>query len=390
MKTIKPSSRTSIQPSALAAGALIMLSLGASTGCESGHATEPAPLAMGATTAQADGPQARGVTLDADSRAWVTIEPVALERFAPSVTSPGRFELREAAVADVAVLVAGRVVAVHVIPGDDVAEGDPIVTLESPDAVATRFEVANSRAELVAARDAVRRQVSMAERGVGLEVERMAAQTRLLHAQSAVARAERAAALLGDGEGSVVTLKAPRAGTVLERMTAPGAWVSPDSGPVAKVGDPDSVWFVAQVFERDLGAVSAGTPVEIETANGATLRGKVVRLSRVVDTATRRAAVHIELERSADTHVPRPGTWARAKLAGPARDSLVVPLEAVLLKGQGESSVYVEEAGVLVSRVVRLGERDGQRVEVVSGIEPGAAVVKRGALLVDGQADMLL
>ena len=346
------------------------LGFGGLAACSEGRATGGEPMAPMATV---------------PSREWVTVEALAPERFTPHVTAPGRFELREAATADVATQVGGRVVAVHVLPGDAVKEGDPIATLESPDAVSARFEVQSARAELDAARDAARRQSAMAERGVGLEIERVAAKTRLLQAQSAMAKAERAAALLGEGEGPTVVLRAPRDGTVLERMTGPGAWIGPEDGPVARVGDPDAVWFVAQVFERDLGQVALGARVEIQTTTGARLAGKVARLSRVVEPSTRRAAVHVEI----DGECPRAGTWARAEVFGQERESLVLPLEAVLLKGK-DSVVYVQEGGELKQRSVRLGERDGQRVEIIDGIAPGTEVVQRGTLLVDSQANQIL
>lgn len=360
-------------------GAAGLMGLGA---CAAGHATEGAEAATDGGRA----PGRAGVVLGEGSLEWVSVEAVGPEPFTPSVGAPGRFELREAAISDVATQVAGRVVAVHVVPGDVVKAGEPIATLESPDAVMARFEVQSARAELEAARDALRRQQSMAERGVGLEVERAAARTRVLQAQTALSRAERAATLLGDGDGPTVVLRAPRDGTVLERAVTPGAWVGPDGGAVARVGDPDAVWFVAQVFERDLAQVRLGARVQIETTVGAKLDGTVARVSRVVDPETRRAAVYVEVEGER----PRAGTWARVAIDTEERTSLVVPLEAVLLKGQGDSILYVEQGGALLARTVRLGARDGQRVEIVEGLAAGERVVKRGALLVDGQANQIL
>ena len=67
---------------------------------------------------------------------------------------------------------------------------------------------------------------------------------------------------------------------------------------------------------------------------------------------------------------------------GGTRNALSVPVEAVIDDG-GQRVVYVMRGGESFSRVpVRLGLRDGNRFEVLEGLQAGDRVVSRGAMQV--------
>lgn len=379
-ETRRPMTRLRGAGSLLASAGLLALTIG----CAASKANPSDPAAP-ASEAPRGGD---GVELQEASRKWVTVEAASSRAFGATIEAPGRVELRDTALQDVAAHVPGRVARLHVLVGDRVEAGQVLVTLESSEAIAARTELAATRAELAAASDALRRQTRLMESGVGIELERVNAQTRLAQARSAVERAERAAAMMGEGEGSTIVLKAPGAGTVLERNVTQGTYVGPESGALLRIGDPDQVWLVAQVFERDLGEVRVGAKATMATVNGASLSGTVARIGSLVDVATRRVPVYVELDSQGG--IPRAGTWTRVKLSGVDRRGLVLPTEAVLVKDQGKSVVYVEREGRFHATPVELGGRSNGSVEILSGLSEGETVVVRGALLIDGQASLLL
>ena len=78
-----------------------------------------------------------------------------------------------------------------------------------------------------------------------------------------------------------------------------------------------------------------------------------------------------------------PGSWVEMHLLAPAdRQTLTVPSEA-LIEEMGLYFVYVQHTPELFEkREVSIGDTDGRRMEVLSGLKPGERVVSRGAVLV--------
>jgi multidrug efflux pump subunit AcrA (membrane-fusion protein) len=79
----------------------------------------------------------------------------------------------------------------------------------------------------------------------------------------------------------------------------------------------------------------------------------------------------------------RAGAFVEAHIwNGPEREALVVPASAIL-EEKGVDVVYVMVGGERFERrMVRLGARDRDKVEILSGLEPGARVVTDGAYYV--------
>jgi cobalt-zinc-cadmium efflux system membrane fusion protein len=160
--------------------------------------------------------------------------------------------------------------------------------------------------------------------------------------------------------------------------------------PLVEIGDPSSLWVVADVFERDLPLVRQGATARVELPSlQQTLAGNVVSVGAVVSSGLRTAPVRISL--SLHTTPLRPGMYGRADIAvGHDASSLTLPTEAVLVKGK-DTVVYVEKSPTTFERrAVVVGQPLNGRVQVVSGLAPGDRVVVRGALLLDGAADQLL
>ena len=324
------------------------------------------------------------------SRPFIVTESVSGARSGASVSAPARVDFRDGAVSQLGAPLDGRIVKVDVQIGRRVSEGDPLLTLDCPDAAEMRAAVASGTASLREAHSALDRQNRMMQQGVGTERDRIAAETRVSELEAELERVQADVTFIGVGSGTGVVLRSPINGIVISRRANVGMTVQKGSDPIVEVGDPSALLIVADVFERDLPLVreAARAHVQLSSLNGS-FDGHVSSIGTVVATGLRTAPVRIAVE-----HAPvalRPGMFGRVRIDGVATD-LSLPTEAILIKDGKESFVYVEQDPLTFIRrpvVVAQHAEDG-RVRIVSGISPGDKVVVRGALLLDGSADQLL
>ncbi len=333
-------------------------------------------------------------------RARVEVPPSALEFVATetvvpggtsrTVEAPGRTAFRDDAVARVGPPVPGRVQAVHVHLGDHVRVGTPLVTLGSPDAASARAELRVARTALRAARVELDRQNALLERGVGLARERVAAEAAVAHAESELARAQQANALIGRDRGGVVVVRAPIDGVVLSRSVTKGAIVDPSGDPMIEIGDPDALWVVADVFDDDLPALREGARATVEIAGHiGSVDASVVAIGGAVDTRLRRAPVWLQLDERPPTL--RAGSYARVEIDVGERGVPFVPASAVVLQDGVHATVYVALGeGVFERRPVSVGRPVRGHLPVQQGIVAGEDVVVEGVLLLDGAVEQLL
>ncbi|MGK3999386.1 efflux RND transporter periplasmic adaptor subunit [Sorangium sp. So ce1024] len=349
----------------------------------------------GTSSAEAAGPsqpiEEGVVRIAPESRSSLDIQPAGAGAAVAVVRAPGRVAFRDGAVAQVAAPIVGRVAEIHVKVGDPVKAGDPLVTLHSPAAAAARADLESALVSLKAARAVLERQTAMLQKGVGIESEKFQAEIDVAKVESDVARAQRAVAYLGQGAGSTVVVRAPIAGTVLQRRTTLGAVADPNGEALIELGDSQATWIVADVFERDLPLVAPGAGASVALASvPQPVRGRVVSVGATLTSGMRTAPVYVALDDDAAV-APRAGMYARVTIDAQALDGVTLPVNAVLIKDGKTSVVYVQRDELtFVRREVSVGQPIDGRVHVLSGVAPGDRVVVRGALLLDGAADQLL
>ena len=370
-------------PVARVAVGVLWLTSACSGHSDSTAAPKPAPPAR---VVQAGGL----IRLPPESTRFIEVAEARNDGAHVPLRAPARVAFRDGAVSRLGVPVAARVVAVHVALGQDVTRGTALVTLASAEAASTRADVERGRLEVRAAQEMVKRQTQMLAQGVGIEMERFAAEMRLAEAKAGLRKAEEEANLLGDDPDVTVKIRAPLNGQVLALRATVGATVEPGGEPVVEVGDPKSLWIVAEVFEQDLPAVKPGALVTVESsAIDGTLSGRVVAISGHVDAAARRVPVFVALD-PADLERLRPGMYAAVRIETDVAQGVPVPATAVLTKESGINVVYVQRDGGFEARVVTVGRSFEGQVEILHGLQSGDRVVVGGALLLDGSAEQRL
>lgn len=322
---------------------------------------------------------------------FVRTEPVTSGGSTHPVEAPARVAFRDGAVAQVGAPVAGRVQEVHVRLGDRVQAGAKLVTIGSSDAAGARAELRRAESIVHAARLELERQKTLSDRGVGLARDRVEAEAALAQAETELARARHANALIGKDRGGQVVIRAPIAGVVLRRSVTPGGVVEPGGEPLLEIGDPTALWIVADVYSDEVELVRDGAAATLEVPGmPEPVAVTVAAVGGAVDPRTRRAPVWLTLVGTVP-HL-RAGTFVRVMIEGGEPAKAIVPTSAVVLKDGMHALVYVatEDPGVFERRPVAVGRPVRGRIPVLEGLSPGDSVVVEGALLLDGAADQLL
>jgi RND family efflux transporter MFP subunit len=239
-----------------------------------------------------------------------------------------------------------------------------------------------------AGRDEVAAQVRSAEAGLaqagaGLDKARSDVAAAAARVAVAEANARRAEAMSG-----YTKLLAPYDGVVTRRHVDTGHLTVPGgaSDPLFDVARIDRVRVAVGVPEASAPLVDVGDQAEVrlQALDQRIFQGRVARISWALDQQTRTLRAEVDLENPEGTL--RPGLYAYATIVAEEHpDVLTVPATAIV-REEGRAYCVVVEGDRARRREVGLGLSDGTKVEVVSGLEGGEAVVsKNAAALADGQ-----
>jgi RND family efflux transporter MFP subunit len=179
-----------------------------------------------------------------------------------------------------------------------------------------------------------------------------------------------ASALVYTGSARVT---APFDGVVTERRIEVGDMAAPGA-PLFTVEDLGRVKVEATVAESIAAALSAGTPVEVVFATGATRTATIEEILPAADPRSRTFVVRVVLD-NADGSL-RPGGFARLRLPGvPGEGAGALVPEAALVRRGPLTGVFVADGGVARLRWVTVGAARQGAVEVLTGLVPGERVV---------------
>lgn len=168
-------------------------------------------------------------------------------------------------------------------------------------------------------------------------------------------------------------LRAPRDGIIGFRQVEVGTYVQPGQK-ILSVVDNSSIYVDCQVSEQDVAAMKVGQTVELQLeALGRMYGGKVIYISPAADAKTQSFVARIALT-NADNSV-KSGMFARGQIEVMQKSqALFIPKEALLEKN-GEYSIFViTENNKAENRNVKLGLRNDQEVEIISGLKAGDMV----------------
>lgn len=275
-----------------------------------------------------------------------------------------------------------RIKAIYVDEGQKVSKGQRLVALDDVNTDSYELQVANAEANLKNVEINYNRAVELYKIGGGTKqsVEQM--ELSLINAQNALASAKRA--LQNVKENTVLT--SPISGVVTARNYDAGDMTG--QLPILTIAQVQPVKIVINVSESELSKVNNGMPavVKFDTYGDEEFAGKVTMVAPTVDVATRTFGVEVTVANKDNRILP--GMFARVELNLGTMEHVVVPDKAVVKQpGSGNYYVYVYKDGKVSYNQVQLGQRMGDKYELISGVESGSQVVVSGqSRLANGDA----
>lgn len=297
--------------------------------------------------------------------AVVETAPVALGTIAREVTVSGTVEpIRTVAVN---AQMAGALLDVGVEEGSPVRQGQVLARIDAREIAA---QVRSAQASYDVAQAALERAEQLRQRQVitAAEYERDQAARDAARAQLDGLRTRQGYSVVRAPASGVVTVKSVESGDVVGAQTK-----------LFEIADVSTMVVPVRVSELDVVKLSPGdrVRVELDALPGQTLDGRIRRVFPSADPATRLVPVEVALQ-GEGARSARPGFLARVSLAlGQNQNVKLVPQSAIV-QSAGETSVFVVKDGKAERRPVETGLTSEGKVEVLSGLEPGEAVVTLG------------
>jgi len=349
--------------------------------------SKPDAAAQAAVTPQ-------NVTLTAAQLQHIRLVTVGQADFHKAVEAPGVVDFDNDQATSVTSPISGLVTRLLVSPGQLVAAGQALAMVDSSDFAAatgayakalatarTTRQLADADKELAQHNGVSAREAQQAETdAVNAAADRDAALAALqaLKIDPKAIRDIQAGRPISHIEGAI---RAPIAGTVVEKLITPGQLLQAGTTPAFTVANLSKVWVMAQVSGSDLASVSAGDPAEVETGVGtATLTGVVDNVAALVNPDTRAVSARVVVDNPGRLLKKQMYVHVRIR-SRQAKAGLTAPVSAILRDDENLPFVYVAQPnGAFARRHVTLGDRAGDQVQIPTGLQAGDRVVADGGI----------
>jgi cobalt-zinc-cadmium efflux system membrane fusion protein len=371
--------------------ALVSLALTALTSCSS-RSTDTAASPASSSTTETSESKARLFTVPQDQMAHVQVVPVQAVKLTRVLRLTGAVAYNSFETTPVITQVGGPVARILVFPGQEVKPGQPMLYVSSPDYAQLRTNFMKARDAYQLALKSYARSKELYEHGARALADLEQAETTRNQAQADLQAADEALKVLGlnsekvfrDPVSPEIAVFATMAGVVVERLASPGQVLQAGATQVFTISNMNTVWVLANVYEHDLGFVHLGDAVEIQTDAYATkFHGTISFISPALDATSRTLQVRI-VTNDPGGKLKKDMFVTAIVQAGVIENALTVPDAAVLRTPENEPFVYVAEdpakPNQFGQRLVSVGESQGGKTQILSGLKQGENVAADGSL----------
>ena len=167
-----------------------------------------------------------------------------------------------------------------------------------------------------------------------------------------------------------------------------GMYVKPATEVMA-LADLSSVWLLVDIFERQSDWVAPGQPAEVRLGYlpGRVWEGEVEFVYPTIDPKTRTLQARLRFDNPDEAL--KPNMYATVNIyAGPKRDVLSIPREALIKTGSEQRVIVALGDGKFKPRKVTSGMESGDFVEITGGLNEGDRVVTSAQFLIDSEASL--
>jgi cobalt-zinc-cadmium efflux system membrane fusion protein len=362
-------------------------------GC--GGAADQASKMTSFSTAESRESKAELFSLPADQMAHIQVVTVEQGPLARILRLTGAVEYNDFKTTPVITQVGGPVSRVVVVQGEHVRAGQPLLYIASPD-------YSLLRASYIKARDAYQLADKVYTRAQDLFAHHAISQVDLDQAQSTRTQAQAdlesstdAIRILGIANPETIVTKPPSpevplfspvAGEVVDRQCSAGQLLAAGATQCFTLSDMSSVWILVNIYQNDVAYVHVGDAVKVDNESyPEAVHGKIEYISPALDPATRTLQARIE--------APNPGERLKKEMyvtaevqAGMIPNALFVPNSSVLRNEQNMPYVYLQTGQAqFARRDVTLGESQGGKTQILTGLQASDRVVGDGSLFLQFQ-----
>ncbi|HWP97299.1 MAG TPA: efflux RND transporter periplasmic adaptor subunit [Syntrophomonadaceae bacterium] len=271
--------------------------------------------------------------------------------------------------------IGGRVLELLHEEGDAIEPGDQLARLDASeyDVQLAQAEMALHNAEIAyqQALDSHKRFESLYAAGAVSKTDFEGARDALATAENGKQLAERSLALVSGKD----CLNAPIKGVVINKLVSKGQLVSAGA-PAYRIGQIDELKVVLPVPDYEIRQWKTDDAVTL-TLYGESREGKVTKVNPATNTGTGTIGVEVKLPNPKHDWHPGQVVQVARKING--KNSMFVPVQSVINRGEKEPFVFVAANGKAVKKPVQIGAISGQYLEITSGLTMGEQVVSRGA-----------
>jgi Cu(I)/Ag(I) efflux system membrane fusion protein len=322
------------------------------------------------------------VSPDRVQRLGVRTEPVTRRNLMRPVRAVGTVQFDERRLAVVSTKFEGWIEKLHVnTTGESVKRGQTLMDVYSPELVQAQQEYVLAWKAAGATRTSGASADDNARRLIDGALQRL---------RNLDFPADHLQRLQRDGQASrLVTVRSPFPGVVIEKKAVEGMRFMAGE-PLYRIADVATVWVIAEVFEQDLANVEVGqsAKVVLKAYPGRSYQGRATFVYPTVSRETRTAKVRIEMpnpmgEIKADM-------YANVEIETPVGqpDTLAVPDSAVIDSGTRQVVLIERGEGKYEPRVVHLGRKGENFIEVLDGVAAGERVVVSANFLIDAESNL--
>ena len=288
--------------------------------------------------------------------------------------------------------VSGPVSRVIAVPGEKVRRAQPLLYVASPDYSQMRANYLKAKDAYSLAQKNYARSQDLYQHHAIATRDLEQAESAQVAAQADLAAAESALRVLGlknpeqlanEAPSSELPVLAPIQGEIVEKLVSPGQLLQAGQTQCFTVSDMSNVWVLVNVYQKDLPYVHVGDPVSIQTdAYPDLFHGRISYIAAALDPNTRTLQARIATNNPGEKLKKDMYVTANVN-AGAVKNALVVPDAAVLRDSENEPFVYAEVGqGQFGKRGVKIGDSQGGKTQILSGLQPGDHVIGDGGLFV--------
>jgi RND family efflux transporter MFP subunit len=306
---------------------------------------------------------------------------VSLRPLSKTIRAVARLAFDETRITRVHSKIAGWIERVYVdFTGQLVRKGQPLLSLYSPDLVATQDEYLLA----LKARDKLGSS-SFKDVAAGASSLLDAARRRLELwdlTDEQIAELEKTRK-----PAKAITLYSTANGFVIARNAYERQRIMPETE-LYSMADLSTIWAIADIYEFEAPLVRVGQAASMTLTSfpGRIFRGRITYIYPQLDDATRTLKVRAEF--SNPGFALKPDMYADVELRIDYGKQLSVPQEAVLDSGSEQLVFVAREGGYFEPRKVQLGDKVDNQFIVLSGLKAGDRVVTSGNFLVDSESKL--